>query len=314
MPPLDPKNKRLTWRRIALMRSQPMLLAAFLIVLVAGCGARNQASLQGAETPKIIVVAAENEYGDIVSQIGGARVHVMSLLINPNTDPHEFEASAADARTVASAQYVIKNGLSYDTWMDKLLSAAPRKGRLVLSVGEFLGFHTGDNPHVWYDPSGWTSVANRIAHDLSTLSPKNKTYFMQREGYFLRSLQPIYHLITTLRHRVKGAPVTATEPVYNYMTAALGMKMQNLDFQRAVMNGTEPAPQAVARIEGALKRHQVRMLFYNSQVIEPITLHMRQLAQQYHVPLVGVTETEPPRKRFQQWQLGELREVAAKFK
>jgi zinc/manganese transport system substrate-binding protein len=250
----------------------------------------------------------------MVQAIGGNRVSVTSLLNNPNSDPHEFEASAATARTLSRARFVVKNGIGYDSWLDKLLAASPRSGRIVFSVGEYLGHHDGDNPHVWYFPGGWAREAAVIAADLSKLDPAHTSYFQHRKAAWLRSLQPVYREIATVRSLMKGKTVIATEPVYGYMLDALGLTSLDAQFQKAIMDGTDPSPQSVGQFESALRNHSVHMLFYNSQVSDPTTTNMRSIAAQSHVPIVGVTETQPPKLSFVQWQLRQLQAIKRSWK
>ncbi|HZU12452.1 MAG TPA: zinc ABC transporter substrate-binding protein [Chloroflexota bacterium] len=283
-------------------------MAAF--VALSGCG---PAAGRGAPGT-ISVVAAEDEYGSMAAAIGGKDVHVVSLLSNPNTDPHEFEASASTAEQVATARLVIKNGIGYDSWMDKLLSASPQSGRLVFSVGEYLGKTAGDNPHIWYDPAGWTKEATVIADDLSRLAPRDKSYFARRKAAWLRALRPVYREVARVRSLTNGSRVIATEPVYGYMLAALGTTSVDSGFQKAIMDGTDPSPQSVSAFQTALRHDTVRMLFYNSQVVDPTTTQMRTLAGQSGIPVVGVTETQPLNRSFVAWQLSQLQAVQREWK
>ncbi|HEX6508328.1 MAG TPA: zinc ABC transporter substrate-binding protein [Chloroflexota bacterium] len=308
--PHMPIQSRLAARRFLLPVLAAAVTAAGVVLLQS---ARATASPAG-QSGKIVVVAAENEYGAMAQAIGGNRVSVTSLLTNPNTDPHEFEASAATARTLSTARLVIKNGLGYDSWIDKLLSASPRSGRIVFDVGASLGHKSGDNPHVWYSPTGWSKEANTIATDLGTLDPSHRTYFQQRKNAWLASLQPVYREITSVRGITAGKTVIATEPVYGYMIAALGATSLDYDFQKAIMDGTDPSPRSVAAFESALQHHTARMLFYNSQVVGPSTSNMRTIAQRDHIPIVGVTETQPPKLSFVQWQLTQLKSIKARWK
>lgn len=292
------------------MLTRHVLLAVLFGVLLAGCGAAATPARPGT----LDVVAAEDQYGSMVQAIGGKYVTVTSLLTNPNTDPHEFEASASAARSVAQAQFVIKNGLGYDSWMDKLLGSSPRSGRLVLTVGSFLGRKTGDNPHIWYDPAGWNREATQIAADLSKLAPGHRPYFQQRKFVWERSLQPVYQQIARVRKLTGGHNVIATEPVYGYMLSALGATSLDHRFQIAVMNGTDPSPSSVAQFENDLRDHTAHMLFFNSQVVDPTTNNMRSIAQQSGVPVVGVTETQPPNLSFPRWQISQLKAIARKWK
>jgi zinc/manganese transport system substrate-binding protein len=301
------------------LRCRPLLtVAAFLVAPIV---ATNFIPLGGKlvdasprEAQQIVVVAAENEYGSMVSAIGGDRVNVTSLLTNPNTDPHEFEASASTAKLLANARFVVKNGIGYDAWIDKLLSASPRSQRLVFSVGEYLGHKVGDNPHVWYDATSWAKEATIIATDLTRIDPGHRVYFQRRKTAWLQSLRPVYREIAAVRRLARGKAVIATEPVYGYMIAALGAQSLDYDFQKAIMDGTDPSPRAVADFETALQHHTAHMLFYNRQVIGPTTNAMRTIAAKNHVPVVGVTETQPPGLSFVRWQLSQLRSVQQRWK
>ncbi len=298
------------------LRMLPVVVAALLVVfaIVFPSIASFAGASGGNSNTRIIVVAAENEYGSMAQAIGGDQVTVTSLLSNPNTDPHEFEASASTAITLSNARLVIKNGIGYDSWIDKLLSASPRSGRIVFSVGEYLGHRAGDNPHVWYYPPGWAREASVIAADLTKLDPSHRTYFQQRKVAWLKSLQPIFHWIAIDRRLVNGHQIIATEPVYGYMVAALGGNSLDADFQKAIMDGTDPSPQSVAQFESALRNHSVRMLFYNSQVSDPTTSNMRDIGSQSHIPIVGVTETQPTTMSFVQWQISQLRNIKSLWK
>lgn len=254
----------------------------------------------------IPIVAAENFYGDVAHQIGGADVTVTSILSNPDEDPHLFEASPSVARAISGANLVIYSGIDYDPWMAKLLGAARSSDRTVIVVAELIGKKAGDNPHIWYDPNTMLTFAKVLADDLSAADPAYRSDYQDRLARFQQSMQPIQAKIATLRARLAGTPVTATEPVFGYMFDALGMPVRNQSFQLAVMNDTEPSASDVAGFERDLKTHQVKLLVHNSQASDPIAERMMKLAKASHVPVVGATETEPPGETYQQWMTSEL--------
>ncbi len=252
------------------------------------------------------VVAAENVYGDIVAQLGGDRVAATSILANPEQDPHEFEASASTARQLAEARLVVYNGADYDPWVVKLLSASHELRRQVIEVAALLHRKPGDNPHLWYAPATMPALAAAIAATLAKLDPPHRAGYAERLAAFDKSLQPLADKMAELRRTYAGAPVTATEPVFGYMAEALGLEMRNGAFQLAVMNDTEPSASQIAAFEKDLRRREVRVLLYNSQTSEPLTERMRGIAQQAGVPVVGVSETEPEGKTYQEWMLSQL--------
>ena len=252
------------------------------------------------------VVAAENFYGDVARQIGGAEVKVTSILSNPDQDPHLFEASPSVARDISAARVVIYNGIDYDPWMQKLLEAARSPNRTAIVVADLVGKKPGDNPHIWYDPATMLALAKTLANDLGSVDPTHKPDYQQRLARFQQSMQPIQAKIAALRGRLAGTQVTATEPVFGYMFAALGMDVRNMAFQISVMNNTEPSASDVAAFENDLKTRQVKLLIYNSQASDPVAERMQKIARASHVPVVGASETEPPGKTYQAWMLGEL--------
>lgn len=256
--------------------------------------------------PAVSVVAAENFYGDIAQQVGGADVKVASILSNPDQDPHLFEASASVARAVSGARVVVLNGLDYDPWMEKLLKAARSGERTVLVVADLAGRKAGDNPHIWYDPATMSALAGALARTLGEQDPAHASAYQERLARFEDSLKPVQAKVAALRERLSGQAVTATEPVFGYMLDALGMEVRNQSFQLAVMNNTEPSASDVAAFETDLKTRRVKLLIYNSQATDPIAARMEKLAKASHVAVVGATETEPAGRKYQDWMLGEL--------
>ncbi len=254
----------------------------------------------------ITVVAAENFYGDIARQIGGGQVAVTSILTNPDQDPHEFEASPSTARAFADAAVVIVNGAGYDGWAEKLLSASPAASRAVVVVAALVHKTAGDNPHVWYDPTAMPALAETLCGLFVKLDPVHQDDYARRLTTFRRSIKPLEGRIAEIRTKYSGKPVTATEPVFGYMAAALGLDMRNAGFQLAVMNDTEPSAVAVAAFERDLRARAVKVLLYNSQTSQALTRRMQKIATQAGVPVVGVTETEPRGKDYQEWMLSQL--------
>jgi zinc/manganese transport system substrate-binding protein len=253
----------------------------------------------------VAIVAAENFYADVAQQIGGPEVRVTSILSNPAEDPHLFEASPSAARAIAAAQIVVYNGLGYDPWAERLLGAAGG-GRRAIVVARLVGRRPGDNPHIWYDPATMPAFAQALAADLAAADPAHAEGYRRRLAGFGRALRPLAAKVAALRRRLAGLLATATEPVFGYMFAALGMAVRNARFQLAVMNGTEPGAGDVAAFEDDLRRHKVRLLVYNTQASDPVAQRMVRIAERARVPVVGVSETEPPGTHYQAWMMQQL--------
>jgi zinc/manganese transport system substrate-binding protein len=278
-------------------------LFALVFALLAGLAAAPQAN---AADGKLAVVAAENFYGDIAHQIGGDRIEVVSIMNNPDQDPHLFETTPGVVRQIADAQIVVLNGADYDPWMEKLLSAAPRPGRVVISAAELTDKKPGDNPHLWYAPAAMPAVAKAVAAAFSKADPAHAGDYAARLATTLASLERIGQRAAQIRAKHKGEAVTASEPVFGPMAEAVGLTVRNQRFALAVMNDTEPSARDVAAFENDLKQRKVKLFIYNNQVSSKMTDHLLAIAKTAKVPVVGVTETQPANVSYQEWMLGEL--------
>jgi len=278
-----------------------MINKLHLIAAIAVCGLSAPAFAD-----PVKVVAAENFYGDLASQIGGANVAVTSILSNPDDDPHLFEASPDTAKALTDAKIVIVNGVDYDPWMEKLLSAHKAAGRKVIVVGPLVGHKPGDNPHLWYDPAYMKATAKTLVTDLIAVDPEHKADYEQGQAKFLESLKPLDDKIATMRKAYAGQPVTASEPVFGYQAGLIGLKVHNEKYALAIMNNAEPTPSEVAAFENDLKGKKVKAMLYNAQASEPAVGKLVQLAKDNNIPVVGVSETEPPNSTYQDWMMGQL--------
>ncbi len=283
--------------------------AAALAVTVAGCGNSATSANTSNNTAVISVIGAENEYANVLGQIGGRYVQVSAILDNPNTDPHTFEASPSVAQKVSAAQLIVQNGVGYDTWISRMESASPNPQRKVIVVQHLLGLpDSTPNPHLWYDPATMPKVAKAMAADLSAIQPAHAAYFQANLNAFDRSLTPWLDAIAQFKAKYPNTKVATTEPVADYLLSAMGAKnLTPFTFQADIMNGVEPSPQDIALENSFFTQHKVKAFAYNQQVISALTTLIRQAALKAGVPVVGVYETMPtPGYNYQSWMLAEV--------
>ena len=277
------------------------------LVVLAGCSSSGAAVANGT----ISAVGAENEYANVLSQIGGRYVHVSAVLDNPNTDPHTFEASPQVAQEIGSAQLIVQNGVGYDSWMNRIESASPNTTRKVITVQQVLGLPASTpNPHLWYSPATMPAVAKVMAADLSALQPAHKAFFQARLKAFNRSLAPWRKAIAQFKAKYPGTRAATTEPVADYLLTALGItNLTPFRFQANVMNGVDPAPQDIALENGLFTQHKAQLFAYNQQVTDALTTSIRDNALKAGVPVVGVYETMPAGYNYQNWMLAEVNAI-----
>jgi zinc/manganese transport system substrate-binding protein len=259
-------------------------------------------------TPVIQAVGAENQYANVIAQVGGKYVRVSALMSNPNTDPHTFEASPAVARQVGQARLVVQNGLGYDSFMNSIEAATPSTNRTVIDASRLLGLpDSTPNPHLWYDPDTMPAVARAIAGDLSRMEPAHAAYFTDNAAKFTSSLGAWRRALDDFAKTYKNVKVATTEPVADYLLQAAGVdNMTPWSFQADVMNGVDPSPQDVATERALLANREVSVFVYNEQVTDPLTDSLITLANSRRIPVVGVYETMPePGYDYQSWMLAE---------
>jgi zinc/manganese transport system substrate-binding protein len=258
----------------------------------------------------IQVVAGENFWGSLVSQIGGNKVHVTSIVSDPNADPHEYESNVSDAKSFANANYVILNGAGYDSWGNKLLSANPNSNRTVLNVANVLGQKDGVNPHFWYNPTYVNSVIVLMEKNLANIDPSDASYFQQNLTTLQSHLKTYQKQINAISIKYPNAQVAATEDIFAYLASASNLNLISPSaFTEAVAEGNDPPTDSVVQFQNQLKGGYVKLLVYNEQTVTPLTTSIKQLAYKEEIPVVGVTETMPRNTTFQAWMSAELTQI-----
>jgi zinc/manganese transport system substrate-binding protein len=298
----------------------PMRWTPVAVVLAAALGAvaafafTSSGATRASAGGPIRVVAAENFWGSLASQLGGRRVQVTSIVTNPATDPHDYEPTALDARALAGAQLVIENGIGYDPWVSKLLAANPVDGRIELDVGDLVGLKPGANPHRWYSPADVQRVIRAIAADLVKLAPKHAGFFRAQHARMeAKGLAPYTQLIATIRRRYHGVPVGASESIFAPLAQALRLDLITpASFMKAISEGTDPTAADVATIDRQVARRQIAVWVLNSQNSTPDVARITDAARSHGIPVTAITETlSPATASFQAWQVRQLEALAA---
>jgi len=281
------------------------------VLTTTACGLAAGSSASGG---KVEVVAVENFWGSIATQVGGDHAHVTSVIVNPATDPHDYEPAPADAQLIAAARYVIVNGAGYDSWATKLLAANPVSGRIVLAVGDLIGKKEGDNPHMWYSPTYVERVVDRIASDLTAIDSGDASYFeQQKAAYKTTGLKAYHDTINAIKTKYKGTPVGATESIFSYMATDTGLDLITpSDYLKAISEGTDPSPSDKATVLQQITGKKIKVLVFNAQNSTPDVASLVDKARAQGIPIARVTETlTPANSSFQDWQTNQLKELLA---
>lgn len=257
----------------------------------------------------IPVAASINAWGSILSQLGGTHVRATSIISNPDTDPHDYEPTPADGRTIADSVVFVENGVGYDPWAAKALAASPNSQRIVLDVGQLVRVPEGGNPHRWYSPPDVEKVADAITVDLKKADPANGTYFDdQRQTFENTGLAKYHQLISDIKAKYAGIPVGASESIFAPLADALGLKLITPpSFLKAISEGTDPSAADKATIDKQISSKQIEVYVFNSQNSTPDVARQVEEAKRAGIPVTTVTETlSPAGASFQDWQSAQL--------
>jgi zinc/manganese transport system substrate-binding protein len=295
--------------RIARQRSLLLVLPALLagLAVLAGCGGSSTSSAS-AGGGTLQVVAAENFWGSIASQLGGDKVAVKSIIVNPNTDPHSYEPTASDGVALARSRMAIVNGIGYDKWASRLIAANP-SSRVVLDTGQLLGLKEGENPHQWYAPGSVDRVIAAIVADYKRLDPKDAAYFeRQRAAFETQALAEYKRLRGEIRSRYAGVRVGYSESIFQPLGQDLHLRLLTpYSFAKAVAEGTDVSAADKQTVDGQAQRREIAVWVYNSQNATPDVQRVNKIARAAHIPITTITETlSPASATFQQWQAAEL--------
>ncbi len=278
------------------------------VTMLAACST-GASSSAAADRHVLQVVAAENFWGSIAGQLGGDHVEVTSIIDSPDADPHDYEPTTADARTVAAADVVLVNGVGYDPWASKIAAANDTPGQTVLDVGKLLGLAAGANPHRWYNPDDVQRVVAELTSDYQRLDPDDATYFSQRRTAFDTTGTAAYRTaIADIKATYAGTPIGASESIVAMLAPALRLDLITPpDFLRAISEGDDPTPADKALIDKQIASKQLTVYVYNSQNATPDIQTQLAEAKKAGIPVTSITETPVPADAsWQDWQTAQL--------
>jgi zinc/manganese transport system substrate-binding protein len=289
------------------MRALALGAALLATAMLTGCASGTSTSL--GESHVVHVVAAENFWGSIARQLGGDHVEVTSIIDSPDADPHDYEPTTADARTIASADLVLVNGIGYDPWAPKIAAANATPGQVVLDVGKLLGLAAGANPHRWYNPDDVERVVAQVTSDYKRLDPADATYFAERRTAFDTNGTAAYRaVIADIKAKYAGTPIGASESIVAMLAPALGLDLITPpDFLRAISEGDDPTPKDKSLIDDQITGKHIKVYVYNSQNATPDIQTQVAAAKREGIPVTSITETlVPATASWQQWQTAQL--------
>ena len=314
------------------IRLGALAAAATLSLTLAGCGSAAPSAAPtapAADGQAVRVVASTNVYGSIVKAVGGDRVTVTAIIHSPDADPHDYEATPADAAAVNQAKLVVVNGGGYDDFATKLVDAAAAKPT-VIDVVDLSGLEPAEpatpepanasggeehgefNEHVWYSLPTVEKLADRLATDLATIDPAGTTTYTGNAAAFKTQVEGLIAKLNQIKATHAGDKVAITEPVPLYLVQDAGLDNATPEeFSKAVEEGNDPPAAVLNQTLDLFTSKTVKVLLPNAQTESASTKQVEQTATAAGVPVVPVTETLPAgTDDYITWQSGQIDQLS----
>ena len=266
---------------------QAGLALALLFALSAGADAAD----------KVKAVASFSILGDMVSQVGGDRVDVVTL-VGPDGDAHVYEPTPADAKNLAGAAILFVNGLGFEGWMDRLEKSSGFKGKVVVaSTGvkaRTMVEEEGGKPETITDPHAWQSLANgklyvgNIRDGLIAADPDGKSVYEANAAKYLGEIMQeddaVKAALATLSKERRK--IITSHDAFGYFGTAYGLEVIAPE---GVSTESEASAQDVAKIIRQIKAEKIPAVF-----MENITDHrlLDQIASETNAKIGGELYTD----------------------
>lgn len=276
-----------------------------LLVIILGLSFVPWKSMGKSQKP-IRVVTGLNFYGEVAQKVAGDHGQVISFIDNASVDPHDYQPNTKQAQQVAKANVVIKNGLGYDSWVNKLVKSSSNRNKIkIIDVASLTGKKDGDNEHIWYAPETVEKLANDLATQYGKIDPQHAEDYQRNARKYLASLQPLNEEIAKVKRQVNpnNNRVAVSEPVFDYALENAGYQIMDKHFEKAVEDGNDPSPKDIEEIQQAIINHQIAFFVDNSQTSDKVVDNLVKLAHEHDVPVLKVTETKPNGDDYMQWML-----------
>ena len=226
------------------------------------------------------VVASFSVLADMVREVGGAHVEVISL-VGPNTDAHVFDPTPADAKRIASARLVFVNGLGFEGWLDRLVKASGYRGPLVIASkglkaplqlkdtpdhagtakgANTQGSHGVSDPHAWQNLANAEQYVETIRNALVTALPMHDAALEQRAADYIARIRA---LDQSTQAQIAAVPVErrrviTSHDAFGYFAAAYGVTFYPL---QGLATGSEPSASEVVRVIDLIRKNKVAAIF-----------------------------------------------------
>jgi ABC-type Zn uptake system ZnuABC Zn-binding protein ZnuA len=211
------------------------------------------------------VVATTTQIGDWTRVVAGDAVSVHQIL-QPNTDPHEYEPRPADVQATSGAKLVLENGDGLDHWMAKVVSSAGGHPRVV-DLGAVVPVKRSHDPHWWHDPGNAEAAVTAIRDALVRADPSSVSTFRRNAAAYEKQLRDLDRSIATCFARIPSAErkLVTDHDAFGYFADRYGIQIVGAVIP-SLTTAAQPSAGDTAKLIALVRREHVRAIFPESSI------------------------------------------------
>ena len=218
----------------------------------------------------------------------------VSVLLPPNSGPHNYAFSPSDIRKIGRADVIIENGLGLETWLEKGVKTAGKKDLLIVDTSKGIspitqadsGQTGSPNPHIWLSPVYAMKQVENIRDALSSRDPTNAVAYRRNADRYLEDLKKLDSEIRKQTSLLRNKNFVTLHDVFPYFAREYGLRIAGT-FE--ISPDQSPLPRKLEQLRTLLASHEVAALFaessYNSKPLEVV-------AREFSLPVVRMDSME----------------------
>ncbi|MBL8089516.1 MAG: zinc ABC transporter substrate-binding protein [Anaerolineales bacterium] len=245
------------------------IFTVVLALLVSACATESNSNTSG----KLNVVTTTGMIGDIVKNVGGDYVEVISLM-GPGVDPHLYKASEGDVQRLQNANLIFYNGLHLEAQMGEVIEKMNEFGIKTVAVTDLIDrsllnasptYPDQFDPHVWFDVSLWMKAVVQVRETLVEIDPTHKSEYEANAEAYLNQLAELHQYVLTQAETIpseKRVLITAHD-AFNYFGEAYGFEVRGL---QGISTEAQAGTADVQALVSFIVERQIPAIFVESSV------------------------------------------------
>ncbi|MEY8001405.1 metal ABC transporter substrate-binding protein [Clostridium sp. Mt-5] len=257
------------------------VLAAILsciMFIFSGCNGTGGTTANNKTQSKPKVVVSFNAMREFASAIGKDKIDITTIIPN-GTEPHDFEPTVKDLKTLSNANVFVYSGLGMESWKDKIINSVGNKNLIVVDASKGISpiKNTANDEikeHGQYDPHVWISLKNaqieskNIKDALVKADSINKDFYEKNYINFSNELNDLYNEYNKKFATVTNKNFVTGHAAFAYLCRDYGLKQNSVE---GIFAEGEPSPKKLEELVNYCKQDNIKTIFVEDMVSSKVS-------------------------------------------